>query len=93
MSQKPEIWPSYRQKWLKKLKPLGSLNIGPILQKMDYVCFKIEFEAYIIHFFQNEVKIQKSEWFKFFQPIFPITWPNFRFLAHFVLNFYSKMCF
>ena len=37
---------------------------------MDYVCLKIEFEAYIIHFFQNEAKIEKSEWFKFFQLFF-----------------------
>ena len=77
---------------VSRRRPNSNVALAPFW-KMDYVCLKIEFEAYIIHFFQNEAKIKKSEWFKFFQPFLPIPWPNFRFLAHFVLNFYSKMCF
>ena len=71
------------KKWLKKLVQFRFLNFDLILKKMDYVGFKIDSEAYITHFFQNGTKTKKSELYKFFQSFFPITWPNFSFLACF----------
>ena len=34
-------------------------DFRPHFEKNDYVCFKIDFEAYITRFFQNEAENQK----------------------------------
>ena len=79
-------------KFWNSLHPTLVDTLWPFLKTPSWNHFGV-FEAYITHFFQNEAENQKSNCNIFYQPFFPITWPNFSFLALFFLRFYSKMCF
>ena len=74
---------------MKKIVAITFLIFGFILKKMDYVCFRFDFELYIIHFFQNEAENQKKVILTFFLNLakFQLS------LARFFFKFYSKMCF